>query len=573
MKRNFVWMLAAMLAMAACSKSVDDGPGNGDSEGYVGGKGFVNIGINLPTSSSALVRSSVTEEDGTADEYKVNNVIVALFYGQTPEAAQCRHAFQINGDDFQNSGIANDGVTTSSVTGVRMISAPKTGEKVYALALVNAPSRFGITGSGQSSENEGNAALSTKLKVGTTDPFTGTLDQLNDAITAVNIGAANNFFMTNASIAVQEQTETKAQTLAPITVYKDKSYAEGAANPIYVERAAAKVAVQVKDGTINDNTLPINSEKYSYYEGATVKFEGWYLQSTNKTFYPVRKVSESAPNNFDTWKTYGTPAGERFIGTSSPKRILWAVDPNYEPAKGSEGEGLTSVETVDNGNWIEMGSNGYCAENTTTAANMTGKALTSVLLKAQFTPKDAQPNANFFMLDNLNAIYTETEFLTWAKNTLTDAGHKATGELSIGTGITAGRTITTPENVKLLVQSTEGGELSDDQANALLDAAGNNIKFYKGGVTYYYAAIIKHFGKETPYTGDATDVAYEESKHLGRYGVVRNTWYELTINSVSGPGEPEIPEVPDTPADEKDNYINCEINILSWAKRTQGVDL
>lgn len=566
MKRNFVWMLAAMLAMAACSKSPEEGPGNGNPDEYVGGKGFVNIGINLPTTSSALVRS-VSEDDGTAEEYKVNDVIIALFYGADPSNATCKHAFQINGPAFQESGTTTDGVTTYSATGVRMISAPGEGTNVYALALINAPtSIFSVTtATSEVNENNGDAILSTKLKAGSQDPFTGTLDQLNNAIAAANIGTTNSFFMTNASIAVSDGASSyNAQTLAPITVYKDKSDAAGASkfNPIYVERAAAKVGVTVKG---SDNTLTVG-DTYPHYASAKVKFEGWYLQNTNTTFYPVRKVDE-----FNTWKgaDYNLNGSNRFIGTSSPKRIFWAVDPNYST---NATEGLASATNVPDDSWITMTTKGYCTENTTTATNMIGKALTSVLLKAQFTPKDGQAGDNFFILNNINSIYTETEFLTWAKNTLTDAGHGTTGELSIGTEFTAGKTITTKEDVQKLVLDNSSA-LTDDQANALLAKSGNSIKFYKGGVTYYYAAIIKHFGDETPYDGDATNVTYEEPKHLGRYGVVRNTWYELSIKSVSGPGEPEIPETPVTPADEKENYINCEINILSWAKRTQDVDL
>lgn len=66
---------------------------------------------------------------------------------------------------------------------------------------------------------------------------------------------------------------------------------------------------------------------------------------------------------------------------------------------------------------------------------------------------------------------------------------------------------------------------------------------------------------------------YEDAKHLGRYGVVRNTWYQLIINKILGPGEPEIPEIPDEPDDTVEGYIQVEVNTLSWAVRTQGVVL
>lgn len=47
----------------------------------------------------------------------------------------------------------------------------------------------------------------------------------------------------------------------------------------------------------------------------------------------------------------------------------------------------------------------------------------------------------------------------------------------------------------------------------------------------------------------------------------------FNLPAVSGPGEPDIPEIPDEPADARESYINCEINILSWAVREQDVVL
>lgn len=567
--KNMAWTMAATLVMAACSDSLDESSGNGNSNEFIGDKGYVNIGINLPTTPSTR---DVSYADGTEAEYKVKDVIIALFYGTTADDAVCTHAFQISGDDFQQSG-TTDNITTYSATGVRMISAPTS--KVFALALINAPiDKFGIIGTGQVGESTGTAILSTGLKFNNgQEAFKGKLSDLNAAIEAAKIkDNTRGFFMTNAAIAIGGETPSTstAQILAPITVYNEKSYAEDAAkdNPIYVERAAAKVTVGVKSVSGNDpNTLIVEND-YPHYAGAKVLFEGWYLQNTNKTFYPVRKV-----DGFDTWKTYNISNENRFVGKlANPYRIFWAVDPNYTPTTGKEGEGLTGKPTTV-GTWIDMGKDEYCAENTTTAATMTEKALTSVLLKAKFTPNGGQENDNFFILNNVSAIYSETEFLEWAKNTLIKANQTATGTLNIGTELTSGKDINSAEDLKKLIISTENSELTDAQASALLTAAGNSIKFYKGGVTYYYATVIKHFGEEAPYEGDKANVTYEETKHLGRYGVVRNTWYELTINSVSGPGEPEIPEIPTTPPDKKESYINCEINVLSWAKRSQGVEL
>ena len=67
------------------------------------------------------------------------------------------------------------------------------------------------------------------------------------------------------------------------------------------------------------------------------------------------------------------------------------------------------------------------------------------------------------------------------------------------------------------------------------------IKFYRGGKTYYWSKPIKHFGDYyTPIVEDnnivpsvSTSYEYDNEKHLGRYGVVRNNWYEINIASVA----------------------------------------
>ena len=63
---------------------------------------------------------------------------------------------------------------------------------------------------------------------------------------------------------------------------------------------------------------------------------------------------------------------------------------------------------------------------------------------------------------------------------------------------------------------------------------------------------------------------------MGRYGIVRNNSYQLTINSIMNPGNPvtggEItPE--DRPDDDLKYYLDVDIDVLRWAVRNQDVDL
>ena len=104
------------------------------------------------------------------------------------------------------------------------------------------------------------------------------------------------------------------------------------------------------------------------------------------------------------------------------------------------------------------------------------------------------------------------------------------------------------------------------------------ITKYVGGYAYY-PIRIKHFGDDltpwdaTKYTQDNRYSSNNENQFLGRYGVLRNNWYDLGIKSISGIGSPVIPDEVDTPDDELESFISVRINVLSWAKRTQREDL
>lgn len=64
-----------------------------------------------------------------------------------------------------------------------------------------------------------------------------------------------------------------------------------------------------------------------------------------------------------------------------------------------------------------------------------------------------------------------------------------------------------------------------------------------------------------------------EANWLGRYGVLRNNWYDITVEGVEGLGSPKVPTVTTDTDDELKSYIAVKINVLSWAKRTQGATL
>lgn len=551
MKKNL--FLAGVLATAFLFGCSDDVPDKGGVNGVTGDVGYVKVAINLPTVSGNSVKANGNDEfgDGIEAEYKVNDIILAIFEGGNEADATFKEAQNLSGLlAMQSSG----NVTVKYKSDVLEIGKPEERKNVYALAIVNGKGLFSVD------ENK-------KLKFGETN-FTGKLSDLNtDAKTVDLAKMANvndkNFLMTNAPITNKSAGNSvtdgrEVTTLVKLKVYDTKAKAEADwenADKIYVERAVAKVTTSVKS---TGNTLTISAPGMAYDE-ATVTFEGWKLNLTNKTYFPVRNVS-----NWSTWEGYNTGTDvNRFFGeTANPYRVYWAIDPNYTNTvvQGTTTD-LNVITELPEGQWNIMDKDEYSAENTTTAGQMKRARLTGVLLKAKFTLKDGTENDNLFMLGTSSSIFKEDQLLTFLKATL---GY----DLQVKSGATA-QTITTAEKVKEVFEFKDATAMDDTKAGDILKTCSDKIRFYKGGVMFYYTTVIKHFNG----ISEAGVTEYDENKHLGLYGVVRNNWYDIRINSVSGPGEPEIPEIPDEPVHKEHSFINAEINILSWAKRTQDVDL
>ena len=288
----------------------------------------------------------------------------------------------------------------------------------------------------------------------------------------------------------------------------------------------------------------------------------------------------------------------RFFGTApDPYRVYWAVDNNYDTnAKDNFNhfDGTTSTLDPD---WHDMAKQegsgwvtniDYCFENTMAATQQIQGFTTGVLLEGSYQIGE-DTNVDVFTLGASTAVYSTEEMLAYINELLGKTEEDDKYEFVApeeGTVIGSGENESAKiASYKAAFQTGSGTQMSDDDAKVLIaNATVGTINYYKGGRTYYWSRPIKHFGDYyTPiYKGD-TQVDYYDSaddydndNHLGRYGVVRNNWYELNITSVSGPGYPEIPEIPtepENPDDPGEGYVKMEINILSWAKREQDVEL
>lgn len=583
--------LAVLAAMtASCSSNnelVNGGNGSGENES---GASYASITINLPTTSGTRAANDKFD-GGTASEYTVNDATLLIF----KKAGTSENEFEYvetaklgNLEPWKKDNTTGNGITTEATITAELKKAT-VGEKgdYYALVILN---------------NEAGTGNKVTLPSGSTTPPT-TYGAWNAATNATNLlDNTKGFYMANApEFKAADQEPTTLVQIKGIYRTKEEAHSKPGAT-VHVERGLAKVTVGKGTGDDYFKGAKASGTKYSKDD---VKITNWALDVTNKKSFPVHVTfglkagltspDQTVPAYANIWKdaaaTTGTaPATSRFVShpaTGAFKRVYWGIDPNYsmdlsDVAKCKAQFTIAKADGTD-AKWTESSKALYCLENTFDIKNMLQGQTTRVLLKATYTPNAlaSATEKTFFMIGNSSDIWTKDNLIKQITSKANEA-LKTTNTLKVelkGDLLKAGTHFLTIENVSIKDGETEkvntpGLVTQLNDKLGLDETNGVGIKTYKNGESYYIARI-KHFGDDlTPWKeGDKT---YDSNNlnWLGRYGVLRNNWYDLTIEKISGPGYPDVPEVkPDTPDDEDTKYINVSVKILDWAKRSQKVDL
>lgn len=333
----------------------------------------------------------------------------------------------------------------------------------------------------------------------------------------------------------------------------------------------------------------------------TYTMDGWSLDITNKESFLVRHVN---PN----WNAYKTdiPAVSpipvtvlnpfRFVGHTEVHdglyRTYWAEDPNYSPTPSATFNKVIDVAKINKDFGTDKPQ--YCLENTFNVDNQNQDATTRAIVRVKVNINGAE--GDFYTVNGgKTTLYSQANLDKLVKNAIiTNADVVAANGGTAPNAADITLTYSTDPDSKGEVKVegidltlTGGAALSADDVkySAILTAVNNtvkNITKYVGGYVYY-PVRIKHFGDElTPWaqaydasitTGKIYPATNKEERYLGRYGVVRNNWYELEVNSIKGIGYAVIPPANNVPDDVLDQYISVKINILSWAKRSQSENL
>lgn len=554
MRLKYLFGMAAMLALAAsCSENeLGESGGTGANEN---GPHYATFTIKLPTTNGTRAAGDPTYEDGTPNEYAVNNATLLVFRGEAGEKEADAEFVESRelGDMKPWTGVGDDPnviTTEANITAkLNNFESSYTGN-YYAVIMLN----NNMTGSNK------------KVKL----PINGDTFSEWQKANVINsmTSEVNGFYMANA-VKVNGTTTSTLVTIDKNKVTTNESAAQSAAT-IYVERGVAKV------------TMTAFSEMdVKGLTGDKVTIKAWDLDVTNKKSYPVHNV-----DNYDAYGDYWVDIWEeaRFTsGHTTFNRAHWGIDPNYNTI--SNDKKYTDnfnykAKTYDFSGAGDATAPKYCLENTFSLGHMYQNQTTRVIMKATYVPSGLTAGETFYMFDGKSGYFTEGTLTTQISTAITNAGYTAADfSLPLTDMKKAGKHLLTANDITKVLGTQNVDETFLDNVNAALGLSDNKkISTYYEGVSYYIARI-KHFGDElTPWnSGDPTYGTGEEAKkkYLGRYGMVRNNWYELQVNSISNPGSPDVPEVnPDTPDDEGDKYyINCSVRILSWAKRVHGIDL
>lgn len=578
MKIKHLFGLAVIAAMTASCSSNEDlgtaGPGTGTNET---GVGYAIFTINLPSVSGTRAADAGGAEmnEGTEEEYAVKSATALIFqkYGSDEGSYKFVESVTLPIDGWKDD--PTDGITTTSKKLVAKLTNVDTKNDYSVLILLNNNKTGGgakveLPTAGQS-YNDWNSKI------------------LTPSVT--DLAASGDFYMANAPLKGSADSPATLVSIDKNKIYASEAEANKPTNDcaatVFVERGVAKMTVAAP------GTITVKDKATTKPTKSQVTFSNWALDITNKKTFAVHNIDGLSKDFPAIWTT------KRFTGTNN--RVYWGTDPNYNlaelntnDAKRKEDFNFITAPSEINKDFTNTTNTNpvYCLENTFNLANMYQGQTTRVIFKATYTPKDdtgdlADPaDGTFYTIGNMKTILN-TDKLKAAVDAVANPVLPTGYTIDYTNFKTEGSHVIKAEYIKnasgTVLDPTApygkktGAEIVKDINDKLGLKAGRpeemvGINTYLKGVTYYIARV-KHFGSLTPWNSGES-YGTDNGKYLGRYGMLRNNWYDLTVGNVYGPGYPGVPPVdPNQPDDENEKYLSVSVKILSWAKRSDSVDL
>ena len=560
LSKYLVGTLACAL-MAACSNEENPAVDNG-TQGQEGEQAFIAVRLMAPNMASRAFQDgddNAGESDVTSARfYFFNDIGKPVTVSDDGNYVATTNP-TINGTDVWEDNANNNENIDATSDVVLVLQGENDAQPTKMVVVLNPP-----------------ASLSTGSK---------TLSELS-AAADYSVATKGNFVMSN-SVYYDNTTKIDAVEVADNLA---ETSAAAKQNPIsvYVERVIARVDVKQNSTSLNgysDDTdvdaSEINGQEEATNDAVIAVVKGWGIANKNSTSYLIKKVDDTPTGGSFNWTNFNSLEYHRSywaITTDLNKSL--AINPSYADMTPETGSQIPTTQYCQERTGITTEEDSPTELVVIAELQVDGVAATIARYAGQYYTVDALLDQ---FLTQLPAIYIKTTTTgstandpdAWTKldKTYLKLRPAESGE----SGIAAYEAVldlkdaySNAENYEFA--SNEEGTVSLNLTDVLADLNALKAQLWYNGRTYYHVPITHDIDGAT-----ATDP--------GRFGVVRNHLYNISVTGISGLGtpipddtedpDPEDPKDPIDPEDPEDNnsYLAAQIYILSWNVISQSVEL
>ena len=598
MSKHIYWFALAAAGLFAAACSDNDAL---DSSSAVSDGSSTYMAVNIYMTSDAATRSSSTVSGGdfstgTSAEYAIDfNSSIFLFYAS--DGSYLTYAIKTTTGTTNGTTESTDDYVEYTY-GAVLVLAPTTLTPSYMVGVFNDAKAESYKGMSLTELQE--ALFNSDNELEATSENAGILMS-----NAVNYSTTDDGFAFATEISEDNICSTSEAALAsPVEMY--------------VERAKAKVEIGITEGNFTSNedgtntytlqdeeegtdddgntTITYTDRTFTYYyvdedgkltstSDATVDItiNGWAVNAFNETGYVIKNYTHDGTElSSDITGNDNAPGGAWGENWYSEFRIFWAVDGNYAAATSTDDSwglkywtwtGVTTQTTpcsTDAAYYYEQtldpnATTGYSGGQTAYAPTLLVAATVSVNTSSS---EESSEDGEDIYLSYGSVLYSEKAIYVKILGLLQTAGYTGDATISSITWETqeASKGTVTISSITMSDGSTDvSSYIGTVNSNDFISASASDgsteyyLRKYQGGASYYQVPI------QTYITSSSSP-----------YGLVRNTAYSITINSVTGIGA-GVPstgeELTDIPEEDETGSIAAKINILAWRRSSQTVDL
>lgn len=510
-----------------CSCSNEDDPANNGKLNE--GETYAQIVLNLTDSKAAT--KAPTENTGgtnvgTESEQTVQDLTVVL-------ADNNNYVQAIYATTLKTGG------TNAANRATEPFKIPAGQYKVYVLANYN---------------NQTKGAFNETLAVG------AQMDQVLTIADASKLHVADNFLMANDNLVAQTTDFTTDASDTEV----DDDLEEETDNPQTVHKVSVNIERIVAKVELDQTTKTIDVKDVNKNKIASATLEGGALINLNKYMYMVReaKTATNKPSGTSTWIYPQDPNYNKKL-TGAGEEAAW-LTANFSNPSATSFTDFTSAPTF------------YCPENTMQADAQQNGQTTGVVYKVTYTPEST---AYTELAQDATSTYDQifTAILGLGEGTM-DADINAsiftTAESDGKTFYSYNDLIFKNKKAAILYKSiaeATGSSISEKASaanTAFTSNKGKSGEELDAIKVYEYAAGVSYYTAWVKHNPDGSNMQQD------KFGVVRNHWYVLTVNSISGLGyhKPTF-EDPEDPDDKAEANIQVAATIKAWTVVKQSVDL